>query len=67
MFVILQPEIHVEAGDIRAGAALILAALARNGTTRIEGMHHVQRGYADLVNKFRSCNAAMQEKKIWKD
>ena len=67
MFVILQPEIAVEAGDIRAGAALILAALARNGTTRIEGIHHVQRGYADFVNKFRSCNAAMEEQTIWRD
>lgn len=67
MFVILQPEIFVKAGDIRAGAALILAALAKNGTTRIEGIHHVQRGYADFVNKFTSCNAAMQVQKIWKD
>ncbi|CAB4002598.1 UDP-N-acetylglucosamine 1-carboxyvinyltransferase [Paramuricea clavata] len=53
----LQPTVTVEAGDIRAGAALILAAHARNGITKIKGLHHVERGYEDFVNKFTSCGS----------
>ena len=63
----LQPDISVRAGDIRAGAALILAALARNGTTEIRGIHHVERGYADFVSKFTSCNAVMEEGVVWEN
>lgn len=39
----------VRAPDIRAGAALVLAGLAAEGTTVIGDAHHVERGYADLV------------------
>jgi UDP-N-acetylglucosamine 1-carboxyvinyltransferase len=52
----------VEADDIRAGAALILAALARKGTTQIlDRPGHIKRGYEDYINKFRFCGSQMQE------
>jgi UDP-N-acetylglucosamine 1-carboxyvinyltransferase len=40
---------EVRALDIRCGAALILAALAAEGTTTIRDAHHVDRGYEDIV------------------
>jgi UDP-N-acetylglucosamine 1-carboxyvinyltransferase len=48
---------RVTAPDIRAGAALVVAALAADGETVIEGVHHVDRGYEDLVGKLRSVGA----------
>ncbi|HAA90411.1 MAG: UDP-N-acetylglucosamine 1-carboxyvinyltransferase [Thermoanaerobacterales bacterium 50_218] len=47
----------VEASDLRAGAALVLAGLAAEGTTVIEGVYHIDRGYEDLVGKLRSLGA----------
>lgn len=35
----------VEATDLRAGAALVIAGLAAHGTTVVEQIHHVDRGY----------------------
>ncbi len=43
--------------DIRAGAALVVAALAADGETVIDGVHHVDRGYEDLVGKLRRIGA----------
>ncbi|MDD5453348.1 MAG: UDP-N-acetylglucosamine 1-carboxyvinyltransferase [Candidatus Bipolaricaulis sp.] len=48
---------EVEATDIRAGAALILAALAADERTAIRGEMHIARGYADLPAKLRSLGA----------
>ncbi|MCC7105504.1 MAG: UDP-N-acetylglucosamine 1-carboxyvinyltransferase [Chloroflexi bacterium] len=39
---------HVKALDIRCGAALVVAALAADGTTTIENVYHLDRGYEDL-------------------
>lgn len=52
----------VVAPDIRAGAALILAALAKNGRTVISGIDHVDRGYEKFVEKFQSCGARMERR-----
>ena len=48
---------NVRAVDLRAGAAMVIAALAANGTTIIEDIHHIQRGYEDMVGKLRSVGA----------
>jgi UDP-N-acetylglucosamine 1-carboxyvinyltransferase len=48
---------RVCATDLRAGAALILAALAADGTTEITGVHHVDRGYVDIAGQLRSLGA----------
>ena len=41
----------------RGGAALILAGLNANGTTVVENVCHVRRGYADMDKKLRSLGA----------
>ncbi|MFD3158061.1 UDP-N-acetylglucosamine 1-carboxyvinyltransferase [Haloimpatiens sp. FM7330] len=43
----------VHASDVRAGIALILAALGAEGTTRITGIEHIERGYENIVEDFR--------------
>ena len=40
--------------DLRAGAALILAALASEGTTNVSRVYHVDRGYENFESKLRS-------------
>ena len=49
----------VEIGDLRAGASLILAALAAQGTTTIRGAHHVHRGYENIERKFLDIGASI--------
>jgi UDP-N-acetylglucosamine 1-carboxyvinyltransferase len=44
-------------GDLRAGASLILAALAAEGQSLIHGAHHVQRGYENIDRKFQQLGA----------
>jgi len=50
---------EVEIGDLRAGASLILAALAAEGTTTIHGAHHVHRGYENIERKFLDIGASI--------
>ncbi len=49
----------VEASDIRAGAALVLAGLAARGTTVIGQLDHIDRGYARLDRKLRGMGATI--------
>ena len=51
---------EVEIGDLRAGASLILAALAAEGTTLIHGAHHVRRGYENIEGKFVDLGARIE-------
>jgi UDP-N-acetylglucosamine 1-carboxyvinyltransferase len=50
----------VEIGDLRAGASLILAALAADGVTTISGAHHVHRGYEKIDAKFLELGARIE-------
>jgi UDP-N-acetylglucosamine 1-carboxyvinyltransferase len=50
----------VEISDLRAGASLILAALAAEGTSSIGGAHHVQRGYENIERKFLDLGARIE-------
>lgn len=50
----------VRTSDLRAGAALILAALSANGETTITDIKHLLRGYSDLIGKLTNVGA-----KIW--
>ncbi len=43
----------VMATDLRASAALVLAGLAAQGTTVVQGLHHLDRGYDNLEGKLR--------------
>lgn len=45
------------ATDLRAGAALILLGLVANGTTEVEGVHHIDRGYVHLAEKLSALGA----------
>ena len=45
------------ASDLRAGAALVCAALAAEGQSEISGIEHIERGYENLVGKLRSLGA----------
>ncbi|MHB8126348.1 MAG: UDP-N-acetylglucosamine 1-carboxyvinyltransferase [Desulfitobacteriaceae bacterium] len=47
----------VKATDLRAGAALILAAIAAEGTSEITGVQHIDRGYEQIVEKLTSLGA----------
>jgi UDP-N-acetylglucosamine 1-carboxyvinyltransferase len=48
---------EAEIGDLRAGASLILAALAADGESTIHGAHHVKRGYENIERKFADLGA----------
>ena len=51
----------VECTDLRGGAALVVAALAAQGTTEITGLHHLQRGYENLADCLRGVGAVITE------
>lgn len=48
---------NVRAGDLRGGAALVVAALAASGVTEIDSVEHVMRGYCDLAGRLGSVGA----------
>ncbi len=45
---------NVKATDLRAGAALVIAALVADGETRVHNIYHIDRGYADFEEKLRN-------------
>ena len=47
----------VNAPDIRAGAALVVAGLVATGKTTVSDIHHIDRGYDDLVGKLAGIGA----------
>ncbi len=47
----------VKSTDLRAGAALVLAGLAAEGITEVGDLHHIDRGYINLVEKLRGLGA----------
>jgi UDP-N-acetylglucosamine 1-carboxyvinyltransferase len=48
---------EVKASDLRAGACLVIAALAADGVSTISGIEYIDRGYEDLVEKLRFLGA----------
>jgi UDP-N-acetylglucosamine 1-carboxyvinyltransferase len=53
---------QVMASDLRAGAALVLAALAARGRTEISRVYHIDRGYVRMEQKLSAVGA-----RIWRD
>ena len=51
----------VKATDLRAGAALIIAGLSANGTTTIEEINHIERGYENIVQKLLNLGADIKK------
>jgi UDP-N-acetylglucosamine 1-carboxyvinyltransferase len=52
----------VRAHDIRAGAAMVVAGLAAEGETEITGIHHIDRGYDDLVGRLAAVGAHIERR-----
>ena len=48
---------EVEAHDLRAGAALVIAGLSAEGTTMVDNIHFIERGYENLVEKMTALGA----------
>jgi len=51
---------RVAASDLRSGAALVLAGLAAEGKTVVEGCHHIDRGYEELESKLNLLGATVR-------
>ncbi|MBQ9947647.1 MAG: UDP-N-acetylglucosamine 1-carboxyvinyltransferase, partial [Oscillospiraceae bacterium] len=51
----------VKATDLRAGAALIVAALSAGGTTEIYDIYHIERGYENMEEKLRNLGADIRK------
>ncbi|MGJ3245245.1 MAG: UDP-N-acetylglucosamine 1-carboxyvinyltransferase [Elainellaceae cyanobacterium] len=49
----------VVATDLRASAALVLAGLAAEGMTSIQGLHHLDRGYENIAGKLKTMGAKL--------
>ncbi len=52
---------RVKATDLRAGAAMIIAGLVADGSTEIEDIYHIERGYENVVEKFQALGANMKK------
>lgn len=51
----------IKAVDLRAGAAMVIAGLAAKGSTEIEDIYHIERGYEDMVNKLKKVGADIRK------
>jgi UDP-N-acetylglucosamine 1-carboxyvinyltransferase len=50
----------MSAPDLRAGAALVIAALSADGISEIEDIEYIQRGYEDFEGKLRGLGAMIE-------
>jgi len=55
---------EVMATDLRASVSLVLAGLAAKGTTTVNRIYHLERGYEDLVKKLKKCGASIITKNV---
>lgn len=53
----------VTVGDLRAGATLVLAALAAEGKSEVSGIEHLERGYENFEEKLTSLGALIRKRK----
>ena len=51
---------RVHANDLRAGAALVIAALAAEGTTVLDNIHFIERGYENMIEKMTALGAKIR-------
>ena len=51
---------RIESSDIRAGASLVLAGLMASGTTVVENIHQVDRGYEKIEERLKALGADIQ-------
>ena len=58
---------EVNATDLRAGAALIIAGLEADGYTDISGVEHIDRGYENIITKLKSLGAEITRREMAPD
>ena len=51
---------QMAAPDLRAGAALVIAALSADGVSEIEDIEYIQRGYEDFDGKLKTLGAVIE-------
>lgn len=51
----------VRACDLRAGAAMVIAALAAEGKSEIDDIYHIERGYANIIEKLKNLGADIRK------
>ena len=51
----------VRAVDLRAGAAMLVAALAAEGKTEIDDIFHIERGYSNIIEKLKNLGAEIKK------
>jgi UDP-N-acetylglucosamine 1-carboxyvinyltransferase len=52
---------EVESKDLRGGAALVIAALGAEGTTKVNNIHHINRGYEKFISKLQNLGVIITE------
>ncbi|NLW69640.1 MAG: UDP-N-acetylglucosamine 1-carboxyvinyltransferase [Eubacteriaceae bacterium] len=52
---------RINATDLRAGAAMVIAGLVAEGETIVGGLEHIDRGYEDIVGKYASLGADIKK------
>lgn len=55
---------RVKAVDLRGGAAVLIAALAAEGTSEITGIEVIERGYHDIVGKLEKLGASIKKDRL---
>ncbi len=55
---------EVNVSDLRAGATLVLAALAAEGETTITGVHHIERGYEEFAERMQKLGARIKVEQL---
>ena len=54
----------IQACDLRAGAAMVIVALAARGTTEVSCVNYIERGYEDIVGKLRALGANIRVEEV---
>jgi len=57
----------ISACDLRAGAALVIAGLCAEGTTEVENVHYIERGYENFVEKLANLGADIRSVEVSED
>ena len=55
---------EVRACDLRAGAAMVIAAMAADGLSIIEDAHYIERGYEDIIGKLTALGAQIRRVEV---
>lgn len=55
---------RVKASDLRAGAALVIAGLVAEGSTEVEDIYHIERGYDGIEERFSNLGAKIYRKTV---